>query len=92
MKKEYAIDFKSFIADWRCRWIEIPKDIRKGKIWKPYAISVPDPWSSTAIYSIKTAKFKFFMVVDDGKEKYRYLLNKELISLLSKYDREIMQN
>lgn len=92
MKKEYTIDYKSFITDWRCRWIETPKDIRRGKIWKPYEISVPDPWSETATYSIKTAKFRFFMVVDDGQVKYRHLLNNELISLLSKHDHEITQN
>lgn len=86
MKKEYTIDYKGFITDWRCKWIETPKDIRKGKIWKPYEITVPEPWSETATYCIKTAKFKFFMVIDDGDEKYRYFLNKELISLLSRYD------
>lgn len=90
MKKEYKIDYKGFINDWRCRWIETPKDIRKGKIWKPYDISVPDPWSKSTIYSIKTAKFRFFMVVDDGQIKYRYLLNNELISLLSKHDHKII--
>lgn len=92
MKKEYTIDYKGFISDWRCRWIEAPKDIRKGKVWKPFEIAVPEPWSKTVTYSIKTAKFKFFMVVDDGNRQYRYLLNNELISLLSKYNHEIAQN
>ena len=86
MKNQYTIDYKSFISDWRHRWIETPKDIRRGKIWKPFDIAVPDPWSENAIYSIKTAKYQFFLVVDYGEEKYRYQLNKELISLLSKHD------
>ena len=88
MKKEYTIDFKSFIADWRCRWIETPKDIRKGKIWKPLEITVPEPWSETSTYGIKTAKFRFFMIVDDGKNQYRHLLDKEVLSLLNKHTHE----
>lgn len=90
MKKQYTIDYQGFISDWRCRWIEVPKDIRKGKIWKPYEIAVPEPWSEAAVYSIKTAKYRFFMIVEDGQTKYRYLLNNELISLLSKYDHEVI--
>lgn len=86
MKKEYITDYKGFITDWRERYIEVPKDIRKGKIWKPYDIAIPDPWSENAIYSIKTAKYKFFMVVDYGDEKYRYQLNNELISLQCKHE------
>lgn len=92
MKKEYTIDYKGFIADWRCRWVEVPKDIRKGKIWKPYDISVPDYWSETAIYKIKTAKYLFFMTVEDGDERYRYHLDKELLSLLDKYTHEEYTN
>ena len=89
MKKEYAIDYKGFIADWRCRWVETPQDIRKGKIWRPFAVTVPEPWSETSTYSIKTAKFRFFMIVDDGKNQYRHLLDKELLSLINKYEHEI---
>lgn len=85
MKNQYTIDYKSFISDWRHRWIEVPKDIRRGKIWKHYDISVPDEWSSENTYSIKTAKQHFFLIVDNGNEQYRYLLTKELLSLLDKY-------
>lgn len=85
MKNQYTIDYKSFISDWRHRWIEVPKDIRRGKLWKPHELTVPDPWSETAIYSIKMAKHQFFMVVQDGNEQYRYLLDKDLMSLLNKY-------
>lgn len=85
MKNQYTIDYKSFISDWRCRWIEVPKDIRRGKIWKYYDISVPDEWSSDNTYSIKMAKQHFFLIVDDGNEQYRYLLTRELLSLLNKY-------
>lgn len=88
MKKEYRIDYKGFIADWRCRWIEVPKDIRKGKVWKPYDIAVPEPWSPTATYRLKTAKYLFFMIVEDDDKQYRYLLEKELLSLLNKYTHE----
>ena len=84
MKNQYTIDYKSFISDWRCRWIETPKDVRRGKLWKPLGITVPEPWSETAIYSIKMAKHQFFMVVQDGDEQYRYLLDKDLMSLLNK--------
>lgn len=31
MKKEYITDYKSFISDWRERYIEVSKDVRKGK-------------------------------------------------------------
>lgn len=89
MKKEYTIDYKGFISDWRCRWIEVPKDIRKGKVWKPLEVTVPEAWTENATYSIKTAKYRFFMIVEDSKEKYRYLLTKELLSLLSKHEHEI---
>lgn len=92
MKKKYTIDYKGFIADWRCRWIEAPKDIHKGKIWKPLEVTVPEPWSENAKYSIKTAKFKFYMITNDGKDKYRYLLTKELLSLLNKYEHEVENN
>ena len=85
MKNQYTIDYKSFISDWRHRWIETPKDIRRGKLWKPLELTVPDPWSETAIYSIKMAKHQFFMVVQDGDEQYRHLLDKDLMSLLDKY-------
>lgn len=85
MKKEYAIEYRDFITDWRYRRIEVPKDIRKGKVWKPLEITVSDPWSETASYTIKMAKHQFFMVVKDGDEQYRYLLSKELLSLLNKY-------
>ena len=85
MKNQYTTDYKSFISDWRHRWIEMPKDIRRGKLWKPLELTVPEPWSETAIYSIKMAKHQFFMVVQDGDEQYRYLLDKELMSLLDKY-------
>ena len=92
MKKEYITDYKSFITDWRERYIEVPKDIRKGKIWKPIDVAIPDPWSENAIYSIKTAKYKFFMVVDCGDEKYRYQLNNELISLQCKHEHIILKD
>lgn len=82
MKNQYTIDYKSFISDWCHLWIETPKDIRQGKIWKPHDISVPDEWSSSSNYSIKMAKHQFFLIIDN---KYRYLLNKELLSLLNKY-------
>lgn len=85
MKNQYTIDYKSFISDWRCRWIETPKDIRRGKIWKPYDISVPNEWSSKVVYSIKLAKQHFYLIIDEGTEQYRYLLTKELLSLLNKY-------
>ena len=82
MKREYTIDYKSFITIWRCKWIEVPKDVRKGKIWKPYDVTVPDPWSSDTEYCIRTAKYRFFLVVKEDDKQCRYLLNKELISLL----------
>lgn len=82
MKNQYTIDYKSFISDWRCRWIETPKDIRRGKIWKPYDISVPDEWSSDNTYSIKMAKQHFYLIIDEETEHYRYLLTKELLTLL----------
>ena len=82
MKNQYTIDYKSFISDWRHRWIETPKDIRRGKIWKHYDISVPDEWSTDNTYSIKMAKQHFFLIVDVGTEQYRYLLTKELLTLL----------
>lgn len=85
MKNQYTTDYKSFISDWRHRWIEVPKDIRRGKLWKPLELTVPDPWSETAIYNIKMAKHQFFMVVQDGDEQYRYLLDKDLMSLLNEY-------
>ena len=85
MKNQYTIDYKSFISDWRHRWIETPKDIRRGKLWKPLELTVPDPWSETAIYSIKMAKHQFFMLVQDGDEQYRHLLDKDLMSLLNKH-------
>lgn len=85
MKKEYTIDYKGFITDWRYRWIEVPEDIRYGKIWKPYEVTVPKPWSETASYTIKMAKHQFFMVVVNNNEQYRYLLSKDLMSLLNKY-------
>lgn len=84
MKKEYITDYKSFISDWRERYIEVPKDVRRGKIWKPFNIAVPDPWSEDAKYNIKPANHQFFMIVDYGDEKYRYQLNNELIRLLCK--------
>ena len=84
MKKEYAIDYKGFITDWRERYIEVPKDIRKGEIWKGFDIIIPDPWSEDAKYSIKPANHRFFMIMDYGEEKYRYQLNSELIRLLCK--------
>ena len=89
MKKEYKIDYKGFISDWRCRWIETPKDIRKGKIWKPFEITVPDPWSETATYSIKMGRNRFFMVVENEEGKFRHLLDRELLRLLSKYEHEV---
>ena len=92
MKKEYITDYKSFISEWRERYIEVPKDIRKGKIWKPIDVAIPEPWSENAIYSIKTAKYKFFMVVDYGDEKYRYQLNNELISLQCKHEHVILKD
>lgn len=92
MKNDRTIDYRSFIVDWRCRWIEVPKDIRKGKVWKPLEITVPDPWSETASYTIKMAKHQFFMVVKDGDEQYRYLLGKELMSLLDKYTVDASDN
>lgn len=82
MKNQYTIDYKSFISDWRHRWIETSKDIRRGKTWKPYDISVPDEWSTDNTYSIKMAKQHFFLIVDNGNEQYRYLLTKELLTLL----------
>lgn len=85
MKKECTIDYKGFITDWRYRWIEVPEDIRYGKIWKPYEVTVPKPWSETASYTIKMAKHQFFLVVVDNNEQYRYLLSKDLMSLLNKY-------
>lgn len=86
MKKEYITDYKGFITDWRERYIEVPKDIRRGKIWKPIDVTIPEPWSENATYSIKIAKYLFFLIVDYGDEKYRYQLNKELISLLCKHE------
>ena len=82
MKNQYTIDYKSFISDWRHRWIEVPKDIRRGKIWKHYDISVPNEWSSKVVYSIKLAKQHFYLIIDEGTEQYRYLLTKELLTLL----------
>lgn len=82
MKNQYTIDYKSFISDWRHRWIETPKDIRRGRTWKPYDISVPDEWSSGNTYSIKMAKQHFFLIVNSENEQYRYLLTKELLTLL----------
>ena len=82
MKNQYTIDYKSFISNWRHRWIETSKDIRRGKTWKPYDISAPDEWSSDNTYSIKMAKQHFFLIVDNGNEQYRYLLTKELLTLL----------
>lgn len=92
MKKEYAIDYKGFITDWRCRWIETPKDIRNGKNWKPYEITVPEPWSSNVEYNIRTAKYQFFLVVKNDDEQCRFLLNKELISLLENYTTDEANN
>lgn len=92
MKKEYITDYKNFITEWRERYIEVPKDIRRDKIWKPIDIAIPDPWSENAIYSIKPAKHHFFMIVDYGDEKYRYKLNNELIRLLGKHDHVILKD
>lgn len=92
MKKEYITDYKNFITEWRERYIEVPKDIRKGKIWKPYDFTVPEPWSESAIYSIKPANHHFFMIVDYGDEKYRYQFNNELIRLLCKHDHLIIKD
>lgn len=85
MTNEYVIDYKGFITEWRRRRVETPKDIRRGKVWKPYDISVPDSWSETAGYRIKMSKYQFFMIVMEDDEQYRYLLNKDLMSLLEKY-------
>ena len=92
MKKECTIDYKGFISDWRRKWIEVPKDIRHGKIWKPYEVTVPEPWSETANYAIKTAKYQFFMIVKDNGIQYRYLLSKDLMSLLDKYTIDVSDN
>ena len=85
MKNEYALDYKGFITDWRCRWIETVIDIRKNNKWVPNKITIPNKWNRSANYRVRKFKSGFYMVVEDGDKMYRYLLDKHIMKLMDNH-------